>query len=166
MQKTMAIPTSLSHTKKILAEKAKMEEAKIEQKKAEVKTDEPVNSLQLTQEKLEEVMPSVIDHYKNQNKVLELAILNQPSKMEGHQICFEVMGHVQEEIAQKMKPELLSLIRDLTGVGKLAIKLVVKEELESTTNKLYTSSDKFRFLKEKHPALLEFQRKFGLETDF
>ncbi len=162
----MSIPTSLSHTKKILAEKAKVEEQRIEQKKADSQIVEPVNSLQLTQEKLDEVMPKVLDHFKNQNKVLELAILNQPSKMDAHEICFEIVGHVQEEIAQKMKPELLTLIRDLTGVGKLAIKLVVKDELESTSNKLYTSSDKFRFLKEKHPALAEFQRKFGLETDF
>lgn len=162
----MSIPTSLSHTKEILAEKAKKEEQRIEQKKADAKTLAPVNTLQLTQEKLDEVMPKVLSHFKNQNKVLELAILNQPSKMDGHEICFEVMGHVQEEIAQKMRPELLSLIRDLTGAGKIGIKLVVREELESTTNKLYTSSDKFRFLKEKHPALAEFQRKFGLETDF
>jgi len=162
----MSIPTSLSHTKRILAEKAKVEEQKNEQKKASAQIIEPINSLQLTQEKLDEVMPRVLDHFKSQNKVLELAILNQPSKMDEHEICFEVMGHVQEEIAQKMKPELLSLIRDLTGAGKIAIKLVVKEELESTSNKLYTSSDKFRFLKEKHPALAEFQRKFGLETDF
>lgn len=162
----MSIPTSLSHTKMILAEKAKIEEQRIEQKKADSQMIEPLNSLQLTQEKLDEVMPKVLEHFKNQNKVLELAILNQPTKMDGHEICFEVVGHVQEEIAQKMKPELLTLIRDLTGAGKLAIKLVVKEELESTSNKLYTSSDKFRFLKEKHPALAEFQRKFGLETDF
>ncbi|MEN2284163.1 hypothetical protein AAGF08_18615 [Algoriphagus sp. SE2] len=162
----MSIPTSLSHTKEILAEKAKKEERRIEQKKADAKTIEPENTRQLTQEKLDEIMPEVLTHFKKQNKVLELAILNQPSKMDGHEICFEVMGHVQEEIAQKMKPELLSLIRDLTGAGKLGIKLLVKEELESTTNKLYTSSDKFRFLKEKHPALVDFQRKFGLETDF
>uniref|UniRef100_UPI0025D89D13 DNA polymerase III subunit gamma/tau n=1 Tax=Algoriphagus sp. TaxID=1872435 RepID=UPI0025D89D13 len=145
---------------------AKKEEQRIERKKADAKNVEPVNTLQLTQEMLDEVMPKVLDYFKNQNKVLELAVLNQPSKMEGHEICFEVMGHVQEEIAQKMKPELLTLIRDLTGAGKIGIKLVVKEEMESTNNKLYTSSDKFRFLKEKHPALAEFQRKFGLETDF
>ncbi|MBN7815136.1 hypothetical protein [Algoriphagus pacificus] len=162
----MSIPTSLTHTKKIIAEKAKDEERKIEQKKAEAQVVETVNTLQLTQEKLDEVMPKVLDHYKSGGKVLEHAILNQTTKMEGHEICLEVMGHVQEEIAQKMKPELLALIRDLTGAGKLGIKLVVKEEMESHSNKLYTSSDKFRFLKEKHPALAEFQRKFGLETDF
>lgn len=162
----MAIPTSLSHTKEIIAEKAKVAEKQLEQKKADAQIKEPVNSLVLTQEMLENVMPRVLDHFKSQSKVLELAILNQPSKLEGHEICLEVMGHVQEEIAQKMKPELLSLIRDFTGVGKLAIKLVVKEELESNTNKLYTSTDKLKFLKEKHAALAEFQKRFGLETDF
>ncbi|MBN3520409.1 hypothetical protein JYB62_10370 [Algoriphagus lutimaris] len=162
----MSIPTSLSHTKKILEEKAKDEEKRIEQRKAEAKVVEPVNTLQLTQTMLDEVIPKVLDHFRVQGKVLEHAILNQPIKLEGHEICLEVMGHVQEEIAQKMKPELLSLIRDLTGAGKLAIKLVVKEELESATNKLYTSSDKLRFLKEKHAALAEFQKRFGLETDY
>lgn len=162
----MSIPTSLGHTKKLMAQKAKEEASLQEKKKTEASVVVTETGIDLTQEKLEEVMPQVIAHFKGKGKVLELAILNQPSKMEGHEICLEVMGHVQEEIAQKMKPELLSLIRELTGAGKLAIKLVTKEELESHSNKLYTSTDKLRFLKEKHPALAEFQKKFGLETDF
>lgn len=97
---------------------------------------------------------------------MELAILNQKIMVLGNEICLEITGHVQEEIALKMKPDLLSMIRDFTGLKRVSMKLEVKEEIETGKNNLYTSSDKFNFLKNKHAALAEFQRRFGLETDF
>lgn len=97
---------------------------------------------------------------------MELAILGQSIKMNSNTVILEVMGHVQEEIALKMKPELVRIIRELGKVNHFKVEVEIKEELESERNKLYTSTDKFNFLKEKHPALGEFQRRFGLETDF
>lgn len=97
---------------------------------------------------------------------MELAILNQKIRVLGNEICLEITGHVQEEIALKMKPDLLTMIRNLTGINRISLKLEVKEEIETGNNKLYTSSDKLNFLKNKHGALAEFQRRFGLETDF
>jgi hypothetical protein len=76
------------------------------------------------------------------------------------------MGHVQEEIALKMKPELIRIIKELASVNHFKLELAVKEELESERNKLYTSSDKLNYLLKKNGALGEFQRMFGLETDY
>jgi hypothetical protein len=98
---------------------------------------------------------------------MELAILDQPIKVrDGGEVVLEVMGPVQEEIAGKMKVELVRLIREFTGAGRVVISVELKEELPSGKPMLYTNTDKLNFLREKHPALAEFQRKFGLEVDF
>lgn len=120
----------------------------------------------LTQETFNGILPKILDAFKAQNRGLELAILNQPIEIIENEICLLVTGHVQEEIALKMKPDLLVLVKELTGLSRVAVRLEIKEELETSKNMLYTSSDKFNFLKTKHAALAEFQRIFGLETDY
>lgn len=147
-------------------EKARQQAEVIEEKKAELQESQSGPVENLTQEFFDQVLPKILENFKSQNRGMELAILNQSIKVMNNEICLEVTGHVQEEIALKMKPDLLSMIRDLTGLKRVSMKLEVKEEIETGKNKLYTSSDKFNFLKEKHGALAEFQRRFGLETDF
>ncbi len=147
-------------------EKARQQAEVIEEKKAELQESQSGPVENLTQEFFDQILPKILENFKSQNRGMELAILNQKIKVSGNEICLEVTGHVQEEIALKMKPDLLSMIRDLTGLKRVSMKLEVKEEIETGKNKLYTSSDKFNFLKEKHGALAEFQRRFGLETDF
>lgn len=147
-------------------EKARQQAVVIEEKKAELQESQSGPVENLTQEFFDQVLPKILKNFKSQNRGMELAILNQPIKVLGNEIWLEIMGHVQEEIALKMKPDLLSMIRDLTGINRVSLKLELKEEIETGKNKLYTSSDKFNFLKNKHGALAEFQRRFGLETDF
>ncbi|REG88367.1 hypothetical protein [Algoriphagus antarcticus] len=125
-----------------------------------------VEGRDLTQEILDEVFPQVKEHFQKLGKSMELAILGQSVKIKMDVVILEVMGHVQEELALKMKPEVIRIIKELGSVNHFKLELEVKEELESERNKLYTSTDKFNFLKGKHAALGEFQRRFGLETDF
>lgn len=154
------------HTKKLVDEKARQQAVVIEEKKAELQESQSGPVEILTQEFFDQILPKILENFKSQNRGMELAILNQPIKVLGNEICLEITGHVQEEIALKMKPDLLSMIRDYTGIKRVLLRLEVKEEIETGKNKLYTSSDKFNFLKERHAALGEFQRRFGLETDF
>lgn len=147
-------------------EKARQQAVVIEEKKAEFQESQSGPVEILTQEFFDQILPKILENFKSQNRGMELAILNQPIKVLGNEICLEITGHVQEEIALKMKPDLLSMIRDYTGIKRVLLRLEVKEEIETGKNKLYTSSDKFNFLKERHAALGEFQRRFGLETDF
>ncbi|WP_057937318.1 hypothetical protein [Algoriphagus resistens] len=148
------------------------QKAKVELQNAKAKVSEEVVEViqagrDLTQEILDEVFPKVREHFQKLGKSMELAILGESMKMnEDGLVVLEVMGHVQEELALKMKPELIRIVRELGRVNLFKIELELKEELESERNKLYTSTDKFNFLKGKHAALGEFQRRFGLETDF
>ena len=166
LQKTISIPKNLGHTKQLADQKAKevlqQAKSKVDEEVVEVK----VEGRDLTQEILDEVFPMVKEHFQKLGKSMELAILGESLKMNADTLVLEVMGHVQEELALKMKPELVRVVREFGSVNHFKIDIEIKEELESERNKLYTSTDKFNFLKEKHAALSEFQRRFGLETDF
>lgn len=121
----------------------------------------------MSQEMFDQNLFQIQEHFRSQNKNLELAILDQKIQVspEG-KIVLQVVGHVQEEIAEKMRPELLRMIRQLSGATQVSILVEQAEEVADDRPKLYTNTDKLRYLKEKHPALAEFQRKFGLEVDF
>ncbi len=142
-----------------------------EQPILEKKQDEQVSApaketVVLTQQMLDQVIHQVKDHYRQANKNFELAILDQPIKVIDGEVFLQVMGSVQEEIANKMRPDLLGLIRKLTGATQLSISVEHIEEIQDDKPKLYTNTDKLRYLRDKHPALAEFQRKFGLDVDF
>jgi hypothetical protein len=167
IKSTIAIPSSLFQTKKLVEEKMKAPEPTIVEKKPEEPIPVPVQeTVVLTQGMLDQVIHAVKDHYRLANKNFELAILDQPIKVIHGEVFLQVMGSVQEEIATKMRPDLLGLIRKLTGATQLSIAVEHGEEIHDARPKLYTNTDKLRFLREKHPALAEFQRKFGLDVDF
>lgn len=110
---------------------------------------------------------SIRDHFKRADKNFELAILDQGIKVRtAGEVIIEVVGHMQEEIAGKMKPELVGLIRQFTGADRILILVELKDVVETDAPKLYTSTDKLNYLRNKYPALAELQRKFGLEADF
>ncbi|MCR9084423.1 MAG: hypothetical protein NXH89_18480, partial [Cyclobacteriaceae bacterium] len=67
------------------------------------------------QEMLDQYLPEVIELWKSEKRNLELAILQQVKKVEEGTIFIEVMGHVQEEIAEKMKPDLIGIFRKKSG---------------------------------------------------
>jgi len=135
------------------------------------KTIEVVNvpveeAIILTQSTLDAALPIIRQHFQEVGKSMELAILEQDIKLVGDQIILEVMGQLQEDLAEKMKSDLVRMLREITKSTKISIKIEIKEELESNLKRLYTSTDKLNHLKTIHPALSEFQKRFGLETDF
>lgn len=149
-------------------ERAKESEtAKVVLKQEPEEIKPSASTMVLTQELLDLHVYSISEHFRMAGKNLELAILDQNIKVrEGGEVVLEVMGHVQEEIAGKMKQELVRLIRQFTGADRILISVELKEDLVSDKPMLYTNTDKLNFLRQKHPALAEFQRKFGLEVDF
>lgn len=126
----------------------------------------PVHELVLTQDLLNQAIFSIQEVYRTANKNLELALLDQDIQVIQGELILQVTGSIQEDIALKMKPELLGLVRKFTGATTFSITIQQQEEVPDEKGKLYTSTDKLRFLREKHPALMELQRKFDLDVDF
>ncbi len=126
----------------------------------------PVQELVLTQDLLNQAIFSIQEVYRTANKNLELALLDQDIQVIQGELILQVTGSIQEDIALKMKPELVGLVRKFTGATTFSITIKQQEEVPDEKGKLYTSTDKLRFLREKHPALMELQRKFDLDVDF
>ncbi|MBN7811737.1 hypothetical protein J0A68_12305 [Algoriphagus sp. H41] len=146
-------------------ESAEAAKAVVQEEVVEAKPS--ASNIALTQELFDQHVFSIQEHFRKADKKMELAILDQPIRVkDGGEVVLGVMGSIQEEIAGKMKPELVGLIRQFTGADRVIITVELMEEVDNGKPKLYTNTDKLNFLREKHPALAEFQRKFGLEVDF
>lgn len=167
VQKTVAIPGSMNAAKKLVLEKPK----EVQEAVSEIKEDpRPVKQPQLAEEfdleKLQHVLEGVIDQFRKQHKNLEVTVLKQPVFLEKETVTFKLNGEIQQDIFHKIKPEVLQVIRRKLNNYSVTMEAVIVEEEVDGQKKLYTSTDKLQYLKEKSPALSELQRRFGLETDF
>lgn len=104
--------------------------------------------------------------FKEQGKSMEMAVLNQPFEVEGKEVKFMLSGEIQKDIFSKIKPDFLKFLRKKINNYKVELSFEINAEAVSPGKKLYTSTDKLTYLKDKSPALKELQKRFGLETDF
>ena len=108
----------------------------------------------------------IIEEYKLHHRSLEMTVLKQPVILEKETITFQLNGDIQEGIFQKIKPDILQILRRKLNNYSIHLEAIIKEEENEGKRKLYTSTDKLNFLLEKSPALMDLKRRFGLETDF
>lgn len=148
------------------AQKSSEQDLIVPSKDEEVVEKEPLEDIHITQELFEAALPQIKERFQQQGRSMELAILGQPMRVEGNKVILEIMGSVQEELGNKLKPELVKIIRELTGANRFGIEVLIKDDIVPKGRQLYTSTDKLKYLLERHAALGEFQRRFGLETDF
>jgi len=160
----MAIPSNLMEVTR-----------KIHEKPAESITEDPdtfeVEETAQTEEdfdfhKVQGVVNDIIYDYKEQGKSMELAVLKQPFELKGDIVTFQLSGEIQKDIFNKAKPDILKFLRKKINNYTIDLNFQINAEAVSPGRKLYTSTDKLTYLREKSPALKELQKRFGLETDF
>jgi hypothetical protein len=145
-------------------ETAILEEEKIE--------DKPIHKPELLADKfdlskLRYEIGEILEDYKEHHRTLEITVLKQPVVLEGESITFQLNGEIQEGIFQKIKPDILQILRRKLNNYSIQIDAVIREDDDANGKiKLYTSTDKLNYLLEKSPALADLKRRFGLETDF
>ena len=71
----------------------------------------------------------------------------------------------QKEILTNVRQEFLDNIRQQLSNNTVGLDIRI-EEAPVSTAKVYKPSDKFKFLAEKNPALLELKKRFDLELDY
>ncbi len=118
------------------------------------------------QQKFQAVLDEIIHKFKAMHKNMEISILRQPFSIDGEKVTFFLSGEIQADLFLKVRPAITVLIRDSLKNQKVDLAFEIKEEAVNATPKLYTSTDKLNYLREKSPALKELQKRFGLETDF
>lgn len=167
VQKTVTIPTSISAAKKNLEEKQKTPTTSEEVKKEAVTVVEKLGNDEFDRGDVDNALSEIIENLKSRGKSIEITALKQPFELTENSITFKLIGEIQEDAFQKIKPELLKTFRQKLNNASLTLAAEITEESEDpSVRKLYTNSDKFAYLLEKSPALKELQKRFGLETDF
>lgn len=117
--------------------------------------------------KVQNALLDIIDVYKERENNLEVTVLKQPVEIQKNTITFKLNAEIQKDIFQKLRPELNLLLRAKLNNHAILLDCLINENEDPTSKrKLYTNTDKFNYLKEKSGALVELQRRFGLDTDF
>ncbi len=115
-----------------------------------------------TQERLQEVWQHLA--YSKKEDIRSYIILNREIKLlEDHRLHLELSNQFQIDNFHSLKHEWLRYLKDTLQNDhlQLTVELVKQEEQK----KLYTASDKYRYLSEKHSIIEELRNRFGLELE-
>lgn len=166
----MAIPSNLMEvTRKIHEKPAETSSASSEENHpVETNQVEEVSQVEEAYDfhKVQGVVNDIMYDYKEQGRSMELAVLKQPFELKGNEVFFQLAGEIQKDIFSKAKPDILKFLRKKLNNYKIELNFEINVEAVSPGKKLYTSTDKLTYLRDKSPALKELQKRFGLETDF
>ncbi|RTQ50836.1 DNA polymerase III subunit gamma/tau [Hymenobacter gummosus] len=119
----------------------------------------------IDQQRLQQVWRELAEARK-QISMSEFTILNRPIQADAqHVVRLQLENTVQLDQFNAFKPEFIGALRQRTGYRSLTIQTEVTHQ-EQNAMRLYTSSDRFEYLAQKFPVLLEMKQKLGLDTDF
>lgn len=116
--------------------------------------------------KVKSVVAEILQEFKSDHKNLEMTVLKQPFEIVDNTVLFILNGEIQKDVFLKIKPEVIGLLRQKLNNSQVRLELELRENITDDKPKLYTSTDKLNYLKEKSGAFRDLQNRFGLETDF
>jgi DNA polymerase III subunit gamma/tau len=108
---------------------------------------------------------TLIKDLERRRKFSEYVILNREFTLNGTTIHLEVDNEIQIDLlTTTLRTEALNFLRKELHNSTIHLEVVVSEQ-ENTTL-IYTQADKFKYLAEKNPALLELKSVLGLDYDY
>ncbi|WP_324672165.1 DNA polymerase III subunit gamma/tau [Hymenobacter sp. GOD-10R] len=139
-------------------------------KAAPVTDDEPSGPVTglpvIDEEVLQKAWNDIKEDRRAQDRMSEYIVLNRPVSVDDqHVIRLAVDNPIQIDQFNAFRSEFLTELRQRTGYPRLNVHPVLVEQAP-TARKLYTSADKFEYLADKFPILLDMKQKLGLDTDF
>ncbi|UOG75698.1 DNA polymerase III subunit gamma/tau [Hymenobacter tibetensis] len=152
---------SLSAMKAQLAEQAAAGKAPVD-----TEPTGPVTGLPTIDDALLQRVWSELTEERKATSMSEFSVLNRSISADAqHVVRLRVDNPVQEDQFNEFRAAFLGELRRRTGYSRLNVQVEVVEQ-QSSGRKLYTSSDKLEYLKEKFPMLVEMQQRLGLDADF
>jgi len=105
------------------------------------------------------------ENRRKEGKQQEILILSQdPVIVDELTVQIKLNSSVQLDTVDRLKSDLLPFLRDkLKNDG---LRLEAELEMDESKRVMYTPSEKFKYLAEKHPALKVLQERLGLDPDF
>jgi DNA polymerase-3 subunit gamma/tau len=114
--------------------------------------------------RLNTVWHAILRRKKAEN-MMEYTLLNRQFHIgQDNEIILHLENHVMMDQFTSLRPALLAELKQQTGNRSIKLKAEVVEVQDE--RKLYTSQDKFNYLAEKYPVLVDIKQRFGLDTDF
>lgn len=134
-------------------------------------TDKSPISKESTQEKidpqeLESAWKETISHYESKQSDALATILTAypPMILEGHSIKIILGNKLQYEIVSNERFGIMKILNKKLSTEKLNLEIAYnRETINSASNKPYTDTEKYNWMKEKNPLVQNLMDKLGLE---
>ena len=122
---------------------------------------------EITLEELQSEWTQIANNFKTDNLINKYVMMNRPIQVMGNSIHISFENEVQmQQFNENIKLELLTNLRTKLKNHLIDIELELVEQEKSEKKMLYTQSDKYNFLVEKHPVISELKQRFGLDHEF
>ena len=116
------------------------------------------------QAKLKTAWHAILRRKKEEN-MMEYTLLNRQYYVnEQNEITLHLDNHVMMDQFSTLRPALLAELKQQLGNRSIVLRAEVVEVQDE--KRLYTSQDKFNYLAEKYPVIVDMKQRFGLDTDF
>jgi DNA polymerase-3 subunit gamma/tau len=124
-------------------------------------------SKMFSHEELTIVWEKIASEFKDANLINNFVMMNRPIELNDSIIHIKVENEVQvQQFNENVRLEVLGKIRERLQNYSIDIALDVIETEKSDKKMLYTQSDKYDFLAQKHPLLSEMKQKLGLDHEY
>ena len=120
-----------------------------------------------TFEELNFVWTQIAQGFKQGNFINKYVMMNREISLVDSVIHMKVEGEVQiQQFNDSLKLELLTQLREKLKNDSIDLSLDLIEGEVSDKKLIYTQSDKYEFLSQKHPILVEMKQRMGLDHEF
>ena len=122
---------------------------------------------EITLEELQSEWTQIADNFKKANLINKYVMMNRPIQLIANSIHISFENEVQmQQFNENIRLELLTTLRTKLKNHLIDIELDMVEQEKNDKKMLYTQSDKYNFLVEKHPVISELKQRFGLDHEF
>ncbi len=122
---------------------------------------------EITLEELQHEWTQIADNFKTANLINKYVMMNRPIQVVANSIHISFENEVQmQQFNENIKLEILTTLRTKLKNHLIDIELDMVEQEKNDKKMLYTQSDKYNFLVEKHPVISELKQRFGLDHEF
>jgi len=122
---------------------------------------------EITLEELQSEWTQIADNFKKANLINKYVMMNRPIHLNVNSIHISFENEVQmQQFNENIRLELLTTLRTKLKNHLIDIEMDMITQAKDDKKMLYTQSDKYNFLVEKHPVIAELKQRFGLDHEF
>jgi len=129
--------------------------------------NDPSKNKAFTLETLTGVWQQIAAEFQEANLINKFVMMNRPIELIDSIIHIQFENEVQvQQFNENVRLEVLGKMRERLQNYSIDIALDVTASEKSDKKMLYTQSDKYEFLVQKHPILSEMKQKLGLDHEY